>query len=75
MVAMVSPEGLIGTRPVVFDTRTRQKREIDFRKMARAQGRSVREVRREWAENRVGRVPASTTAEELFAQDMSRVTS
>lgn len=75
MVALISPEGLVGTRPFVRDTRTSRKREIDFRRMARQQGRSVAEVRREWAENRVGRVPSSVTAEEFFRDEMSRVTS
>jgi len=71
MVAIVSPEGVVGRRPFVVDTRTGRRREIDFRRMARQQGRPVSEVRREWARQRVGQVPAKMTYEEwLRRQDV-----
>lgn len=60
MVAYIDGVGLVGNRPTVTDTRTREKREVDFRRMAREQGRPIQDVRREWAERNVGTVPAST---------------
>lgn len=60
MVAYIDGVGLVGNRPTVTDTRTRERREIDFRRMAREQGRPIQEIRREWAARNVGTVPAST---------------
>lgn len=60
MVAYIDGVGLVGNRPTVTDTRTREKREVDFRRIAREQGRSIKDVRRDWAERNVGTVPAST---------------
>lgn len=77
MVAVLDPEGVsakIGVRPYVRSTKTREGREVDFRVLARQQQgeqwsslsrkerqSAVRQVRREWAEQNVGRAPASTT--------------
>lgn len=70
MVAFIDGVGIIGNRPTVTDTRTRREREIDFRKIAKEQGKSIQEVRQEWAEKNVGRVPARTTYEQwLRTQD------
>jgi SPP1 gp7 family putative phage head morphogenesis protein len=61
MVAILDPDGVVGERPFVVDTRTRARREVDFRRMARETGRPIREIRSEWAAEAVGRVPAKTT--------------
>jgi hypothetical protein len=53
----------VGERPFVTDTRTSEERVIDFRELAEQTGKSVRDVRREWAAERVGTVPAATTYE------------
>lgn len=66
MAAYIDGVGLIGKRPTVTDTRTREKREIDFRRIARQEGRPIQDVRREWAEKNVGRVPAATTYQEFM---------
>lgn len=63
-VAVLDGEALVGDRPAVTDTRTRRKREIDFRAMAKAQGRSVQSVRSDWARDNIGQVPAKTTYDE-----------
>lgn len=68
MVAMLSPEGVVGKRPAVTDTRTRSKREVDFRKIAKAEGKPIQQVRKEWAERNVGRVPADTTYEQWLGK-------
>ncbi len=60
--------GLVGQRPTVTDTRTPRKREIDFRAEARRTGRPIQDIRREWAENSVGRVPAKTTYQEFLGR-------
>lgn len=61
MVAVLSPEGVVGKRPFVTDTRRGVQREVDFKKMAREQGRPIADVRREWARRNIGQVPAETT--------------
>lgn len=66
MVAYIDGAGLLGNRPTVTDTRTREKREIDFRRMAKEQGKSIQEVRRAWAAENVGRVPAATSYQEFL---------
>lgn len=63
MVALLSPEGIVGDRPFVTDTRTREERVIDFREESRSTGKSIHEVRQSWARDRVGTVPAATTYE------------
>lgn len=74
MVPLISPEGVVGNRPFVVDTRTRKRREVNFREIAResagdrwrtmsrsARTAQVANVRKQWAIDRVGRVPAETT--------------
>lgn len=68
MVAYIDGVGLLGNRPTVTDTRTRRRREIDFRAEARRTGKSIQEVRREWADANVGRVPSSTTYQEFLSR-------
>lgn len=68
MVAYIDGVGLLGNRPTVADTRTRDKREIDFRAEAKAQGKSIQDVRKEWAERNVGRVPAATTYQDFLGR-------
>lgn len=68
MIAYIDGVGLIGRRPTVVDTRTRNKREVDFRKLARQSGRSIREVRAEWARRAVGGVPATTTYQDFLSR-------
>lgn len=61
MVAVIDDVGVVGERPFVRDTRTPGAREVDFRRLAKDQGRSVKAVREEWARENIGRVPAKTT--------------
>lgn len=61
LVAVLDGEGILGNRPQVTDTRTRKEREIDFAKQARQEGRPIQEIRKEWASQNVGTVPAETT--------------
>jgi len=68
MVAYIDGAGLLGNRPTVTDTRTRAKREIDFRQMAKEQGKSIQDVRKAWIEQNVGLVPASTTYQEFLGR-------
>jgi SPP1 gp7 family putative phage head morphogenesis protein len=63
MVAVLDGVGMIGDRPTVTDIRTRQKREVDFRAEAKASGKSIQQVRKEWADANVGRAPAATNYE------------
>jgi len=64
LVAVLDGLGMIGDRPTVTDTRTREKREVDFRKIAKAEGKSIQQVRKEWADANVGSAPAATTYEQ-----------
>lgn len=66
MVAYFDGEGLVGERPYVRTTQRRGAREVDFRRMAREQGRTVSAVRRDWTRANVGQVPARTTYGEWF---------
>lgn len=66
MIGYIDGIGLVGKRPYVTDTRNRRRREIDFRKMAREQGRSIQDIRRDWAAENIGRVPADTTYEDFL---------
>lgn len=61
MTAAIDGVPALGTRPTVTDTRTSARRETDFRAIARREGRSIRDVRREWADQNVGNVPASVS--------------
>jgi hypothetical protein len=56
----------VGNRPTVVDTRTRAKREVDFRKIARQQGKPIQEVRAAWGRDVVGRVPATTSYQDFL---------
>lgn len=66
MVAYIDGVGLLGDRPQVVDTRTRQKREIDFRAEAKASGRKIQDVRKNWADKNVGSVPSETTYQQFL---------
>ncbi len=68
MVAIVDPEGVSGKRPFVTDTRGRREREIDFRRQARESGKSIQQVRADWARDRVGRLPAETTYQQWLTR-------
>jgi len=60
MVAVVDGVGILGDRPFVVDTRTPDRRKVDFRKIAAQTGRSIQDVRREWAIRNIGTIPAVT---------------
>lgn len=77
MVAVLSPEGVVGNRASVSDTRDRRRRDIDFRAEARAEagdkwrGMSrkqrddlIRRKRSAWAQENIGQQPAGTTYEQ-----------
>ena len=68
LVAYIDGIGLVGNRPFVTDIRTRQKREIDFRQMAKDQKRPIQEVRAEWAANNVGQVPTTTNYQDFLSR-------
>jgi hypothetical protein len=68
MVAYINGVGVVGHRPTVTDTRTRRQREIDFRKQAKAEGKTIQQVRKEWSDKHIGRVPAATTYQEFLAR-------
>ena len=68
MVAYIDGVGLVGNRPTVTDIRTRKARETDFRAEAKARGVTIQQVRKEWAEKNVGRVPASTTYQDFLSR-------
>lgn len=74
VVAVLEGDKLIGQRPAVVDTRTRRKREISFRALAKEKAGDrwksmskterndlIRKERATWARERVGSVPAKTT--------------
>lgn len=61
MVASVDGVEAIGSRPTVADTRTRERREVDFRAEAKRSGRPIRDVRKEWVRRNVGSAPARVT--------------
>lgn len=67
-VGMFSSLGLLGKRPFVVDTRTPRKRTVDFRREARAQGKSIQQVRKEWSDANVGQVPSKTTYQEFLTR-------
>jgi SPP1 gp7 family putative phage head morphogenesis protein len=79
MVAVISPEGLIGNRPFVVDTSRPQAREVRFRTLAREKAgskwsdlsetqrrRLIKAERSTWARERVGQVPAETTYDQFL---------
>jgi hypothetical protein len=61
MVAVLDEAGIVGTRPFVTDTRTSERRRVDFREIAREKGISVQEARSRWASANIGQVPAETS--------------
>jgi len=61
MVGFIDGVGLVGKRPTVTDTRTRARREIDFRAEAKRTGKPIQAVRSQWADKNIGRVPSDTT--------------
>lgn len=68
MVAYINGVGLVGNRPTVTDTRTRAKREIDFRAEAKRTGKSIKQVRADWAAKNIGGVPASTNYQDFLGR-------
>lgn len=64
LVAVLDGDSLAGNRPFVADTRTREARERDFRREAKRRGVDLRQVRKEWADEKVGRVPSALTYEQ-----------
>ncbi len=72
MVAVFDGLGLLGTRPTVTDVRTREKREIDFRAQARAFGRPIQEIRRDWATKNVGSTPSPTNYQEFLSKQPAK---
>jgi SPP1 gp7 family putative phage head morphogenesis protein len=61
LIAIIDGESLLGDRPFVRDTRRREDREVDFRKIARQTGKPIQQVRKEWAAANVGTTAAETT--------------
>lgn len=74
MSPILDGERIIGERPSVTDTRTRKKREIDFKKEAQAEAgdkwakmtgsernAATRKFRKKWTEENVGTVPSDIT--------------
>lgn len=66
--AYINGVGLIGKRPTVVDTRTRRRREIDFRAISKRTGKPIQQVRQEWADRVIGRVPADTTYQQFLSR-------
>lgn len=58
-VAFISPD-IVGNRPFVQDARDPSRRLADFRADARRTGRPIGDIRSEWAQKHIGRVPAKT---------------
>lgn len=72
MIAYMDGVGLLGNRPTVADTRTRAKREVDFRRIAKEQGKSIKDVRADWAARVIGRVPAATTYQDFLGRQSAK---
>jgi SPP1 gp7 family putative phage head morphogenesis protein len=81
MVAVIDGVAVVGNRPSVTDTRTRARRETDFRQEAKEQAGdkwkgmsaeerldTIRARRAAWAEQNVGTVPAKTTYQDWLAK-------
>lgn len=68
MVAFLDGDALVGNRPFVTDTRTREKREVDFRAIAKETGKDIKDVRRDWVTKNVGRTPQSTSYQDFLAR-------
>jgi len=86
MTAVVNGIGVVGTRITIKDKRTRKQREIDFRKDAKAEvgsakwkklnsaqrSRRIKRLRRKWADENIGRVPAATTYEQWLRKQPAK---
>lgn len=81
MVALLSPEGILGDRPFVRDTRTRRQRDIDFRAQAKAEAgdawrgmseadrrKRIAAVRDQWGQDNIGTLPSSTTYQDWMGR-------
>jgi len=68
MVAIFGDQFVAPERPYVRDTRTGQRRQLDFRREARRTGRSVKDVRQEWVDRNIGRVPAKTSYQQWLSR-------
>lgn len=81
MVAVFSPEGILGDRPFVRDTRGREAREVDFRAQARAEAgdawkgmstaernAAIRRHRDAWGDANIGQVPSATTYQDWMSR-------
>jgi SPP1 gp7 family putative phage head morphogenesis protein len=81
MVAVLSRVGIVGERPYVVDTRTPDKRRVDFKQEARdkagdswrtmsekERSASIARIRNAWADANVGQVAASTTYQEFLSR-------
>jgi SPP1 gp7 family putative phage head morphogenesis protein len=77
MVAVIDGIGVVGDRPDVRDTRTREARETDFRAEAKAaagdkwktmsaaeRNAAIKARRQKWTEENIGQVPAKQTYDE-----------
>lgn len=64
VVALVEGQSVIdkiGDRPYVLDSRTRQRRELDFKAEASRRGMTVKQVREQWKQKAIGTVPKDET--------------
>jgi SPP1 gp7 family putative phage head morphogenesis protein len=61
MVALLDGVELAGDRPFVMDARTRADREKAFKAEAKERGVPIQQIRQEWADKYVGRVPSATS--------------
>lgn len=68
IVAVLDEAGIVGSRPFVVDARTPDRREVDFRKIAREKGITIQEARSQWATRAVGQVPAETSYNDWMAR-------
>lgn len=66
MVPVLDGVGVLGNRPTVTDTRTREEREVDFRAQAKKSGKSIQSLRDSWAKENVGSIPSETTYSEFL---------
>ncbi len=86
MTAVIDGIGVVGTRITIKDKRTRRLREIDFRKEAKANAgtakwkklnsaqrtRRIKRLRRNWADENIGRVPAEITYEQWLERQSAK---
>lgn len=61
MVPVLKGSAIVGNRPFVVDTRTREEREVDFKAEAKKSGKGIQSVRDAWAKANVGSAPSETT--------------